>query len=142
MFNRRRFVWKLRCLWKRTMSTMNATENEPFLTGLDVGTTNIKALIFTPDGHVAAQASVPTPTHAPQPGQAHYEPEELWQAVVTVLRQATAQVDARRITSIAMASMGEAGVPLDEHNHPLYPAIAWFDSRTRPQAEWLGQRLG
>src|SRR5512141_1217230 len=117
-------------------------ENEPLLTGLDVGTTNIKALIFTPDGRVVAQASLPTPTHTPQPGQAYYEPEELWQAVVRVLKQATAQVDARRIASIAMASMGEAGVPLDEHNRPMYPAIAWFDSRTKPQAEWLGQQLG
>src|SRR5512141_2682326 len=97
-------------------------ENEPLLTGLDVGTTNIKALIFTPDGRVAAQASVPTPTHSPQPGQAYYEPEELWQAVVSVLRQATAKVETRRIASIAISSMGEAGVPLDEHNRAMYPA--------------------
>ncbi len=118
------------------------TETEPLLAGLDVGTTNIKALIFTPDGRVAAQASVPTPTHIPQPGQAYYEPEELWQAVTTVLRQVTAQVDARRIASAALASMGEAGVPLDDHNRPTYPAIAWFDSRTKPQAAWLSEHLG
>jgi xylulokinase len=116
--------------------------NGPLLTGLDVGTTNIKALIFTPDGQVVSQASLPTPTHRPQPGQAYYEPEELWLAVATALKQATANVDARRIVSIAIASMGEAGVPLDAQNHPLYPAIAWFDSRTQPQADWLDQVLG
>ncbi|MBI5669081.1 MAG: carbohydrate kinase [Chloroflexi bacterium] len=116
--------------------------SEPLLCGLDVGTTNIKALIFTPDGQVAAQASRPTPAHVPQPGHAHYEPEELWQTTVTALRQATAQVDTRRIVSVAVASMGEAGVPLDSDNRALYPAIAWFDPRTQPQAAWLEQHIG
>ncbi len=116
--------------------------NEPLLAGLDVGTTNIKALIFTPDGQVVSQASQPTPTHVPQPGWAYYEPEELWQTVASALHQATSTVDAHRITSVAVASMGEAGVPLDSHNKPLYPAIAWFDPRTIPQAEWLEQHIG
>ncbi len=116
--------------------------SDPLLTGLDVGTTNIKALIFTPDGHPVAQASLPTPAHSPQPGWAYYKPEELWQTTAAALRQATAQVDARRIVSIAVASMGEAGVPLDAANQPLYPAIAWFDARTHPQAAWLDQTIG
>lgn len=115
---------------------------ESLLAGLDVGTTNIKALIFTPDGQVVAQASLPTPTHVPQPGWAYYEPEELWQTVASALRQATSTIDARRIASIAVSSMGEAGVPLDSHNNPLYHAIAWFDPRTIPQAEWLEQHIG
>lgn len=112
------------------------------LCGLDVGTTNIKALIFTPDGQLAAQASLPTPAQVPQPGYAHYEPEELWQTTAAALRQASAQVEARQIVSVAVASMGEAGVPLDSANRALYPAIAWFDPRTQPQAVWLEQTIG
>ncbi len=116
--------------------------SEPLLAGLDVGTTNVKALIFTPDGHPVAQASAPTPVHVPQPGWAYYEPEELWQTTAAVLRQATAQVDARRIASVAVASMGEAGVLLDQHNHALYPAIAWYDTRAQAQSDWLEQTIG
>jgi len=115
---------------------------DPLLIGLDIGTTNIKALVFTPNGTQVASASTPTPTHSPRPGWAYYEPEELWNAAVTVLRQVTEQVEANRIFSIAVASMGEAGVPLDAENNALYPAIAWYDSRTEPQAEWLGKTLG
>ncbi|MBL8155395.1 MAG: carbohydrate kinase [Anaerolineae bacterium] len=118
---------------------MNA---EPLLAGLDVGTTNIKAWIFTPDGQPVAKASRPTPTLTPQPGWAEFEPEAIWQTAAAALREATAQVDARRIASIAVASMGEAGVPLDAHNQPLFNAIAWFDPRTKPQADWLEQILG
>ncbi|MCC7206163.1 MAG: carbohydrate kinase [Anaerolineae bacterium] len=117
----------------------------PLLVGLDVGTTNIKALAFTPDGQVMAQASHPTPSYSPQPGYVEYDPDGVWQTIVAALRSVTDQLgpdNARRIASVAAASMGEAAVPLDAHDTPLFPAIAWFDPRTRPQAEWLEKILG
>jgi xylulokinase len=117
--------------------------NEPLLAGIDVGTTNIKAVVFDPTGKAVAAASVPTPIHYPQPGWAYYAPDELWHATVTVLREATKQLDdTRRIVSVAVASAGEAAVPLDRHGQPTYDAIAWFDQRTQPQVEWLSHTIG
>jgi len=117
--------------------------SDPLLAGVDVGTTNIKAIIFEPGGQIVAEASTPTPLHYPQPGWAYYNPDEIWQAVVTVLRQATGQLaDPSRIASVAVASVGEAGVPLDAQGQPTYYAIAWFDSRTQPQATWLAETIG
>ena len=34
-----------------------------YLIGMDLGTTNIKGLVFTTDGRIVASASRPTPTH-------------------------------------------------------------------------------
>ncbi|MEW5961765.1 MAG: FGGY family carbohydrate kinase, partial [Chloroflexota bacterium] len=117
--------------------------HNPLLAGVDVGTTNIKAVIFEPDGRAAAEASLATPLHYPQPGWAYYDPEELWQAVVAVLRQATAKLDdAGRIAGIAVASVGETGIPLDAQDRPTYDAIAWFDRRTQPQVELLDRLIG
>jgi len=117
--------------------------NEPLLAGVDIGTTNIKAVIFEPDGQMVAEASTPTIIHYPQPGWAYYDPEEMWQSVVKVLRQATGQlVDPGRIAGVAVASVGEAGVPLDGTGQPTYDAIAWFDQRTQPQVEWLAANIG
>jgi len=117
--------------------------SEPLLVGVDVGTTNVKAIVFEPDGRAVAEASVPTPTRHPRPAWAYYDPEELWQSTVGVLRRATGQVDdPGRIASVAVASMGETAVPLDAHDQPTYHAIAWFDQRTRPQAEWLARTIG
>lgn len=117
--------------------------NNPLLAGLDVGTTNIKAVIFEPDGRAVAQASLSTPIHYPQPGWAYYDPEELWQASATVLRRATAGLDQpERIAGLAVASVGEAGVPLDRQGRPTYEAIAWFDRRTQPQVEELARTVG
>jgi xylulokinase len=115
----------------------------PLLLGLDIGTTNLKAILFDLQGQMVAGASNRTPTHYPRPGWAHYEPEELWQATVATVRQVTAQVDdPHRIVGLAVASFAETGVMLDAHGQPVGPAIAWFDNRTAAQAAWLEQTVG
>jgi xylulokinase len=115
----------------------------PLLLGLDIGTTNIKAVVFDGAGRPLAQASVRTPTHYPQPGWAYYEPDEIWQATVTALRRVTGQIERPgQIAGLAVASFAETGVTLDAHNQPTGPAIAWFDSRTAAQAAWLEQTIG
>lgn len=117
--------------------------DRPLLVGLDMGSTNVKAVVYEPNGRAVAMASVPAITHYPRPTWAYYKPDELWSLACTVLKDATAQVDdPRRIAGIAVASMGEAGIPLDRNGDPVYDAIAWFDRRTIAQAERLKQRIG
>ena len=101
---------------------------EPLLVGADVGTTNIKVVAFDRSGQSVAHASTPTPTHYPRPGWAYYDPGELWGSFVMALRRVTDGLDdPRRIASIAVASMGEAAVPLDADGRPTHNIIAWFD---------------
>ena len=115
----------------------------PLLVGVDVGTTNIKALVFEPDGGIVGQASVSTPTHYPQPNWAYYDPDELWGATVSALKGATAQLsNPQHIVSIGISSFGETSVFLDAHDQPTYHAIAWFDQRTQPQMAWLEAQIG
>ena len=116
---------------------------DALLVGIDFGTSYIKAIAFTVDGQIAAKASVPTPTMYPQPGWAYYEPAAMWGQTVSALRQMTDQIDdPHRIVSVAVASVGETGVPLDANGEPTYDAIAWFDNRTQTQAERLRRNLG
>lgn len=113
------------------------------LLGLDVGTTSIKAVVYQPDGIAVAAASRPTPTHVPRPGWAFYRPDELWQTVVAAIRGALADVpNPEEIASVAVASVGESGVLVDATGAATTDSIAWFDSRTRPQATWLAERIG
>lgn len=115
------------------------------LVGVDVGTTNVKAVIYEPTGKAVAGASVPTLTHHPRPGAAHYVASELWSQVVTALRDALGQLEAKQVAEIrgvAVTSMGESGVPLDAAGEPTFDVIAWFDTRSAPQADALGQRFG
>jgi xylulokinase len=115
----------------------------PLLVGIDFGTTNLKAIVFDAAGSVVAGASLPTPWHYPRPGWAYCDPEEMWQTTANAIRNAVAQVERpERIVSVAVASIGETGVPLDAHGRPTYDAIGWFDARTKPQAEWLDRQVG
>ncbi len=114
-----------------------------YLVGVDFGTTNIKAIVFDTHGAVLARATTPTPTHIPSPGRAYYEPDEMWQSTVDVLRQVTSQLEApQQIASIAFSSFGETAVPLDADGKPTHHAIAWFDPRAKPQAAMLDEVVG
>jgi xylulokinase len=113
------------------------------LLGLDVGTTGVKAVVYRTDGTAVGVASQPTPTHYPRPGWAYYRPEEIWQTVVAVIRGALADLpDPGQIAGVAVAAVGEAGVLLDAAGEATVDSIAWFDTRTRPQAEWLAEHIG
>lgn len=118
-------------------------ESNPLIAGLDVGTTNVKALIAEPNGHVLATASVPTPTNHPQPGWAHYEPEDIWSSACQALRQATSKVpEPDRIAGIAVASIGETAFPVNQAGQTTFPGIAWYDTRARTQCDWLVEHIG
>ena len=114
------------------------------LLGLDVGTSNIKAVAFdAAAGQVVALAAAPTPVSHPRPEWTEFDPAGLWQSTCRCLQQALAALPADyRVAAIAVASMGEAGVPLDGTGRPLYPMIAWHDPRSEPQAEELRRRIG
>jgi xylulokinase len=114
-----------------------------FLAGIDIGTTNIKALVFDQHGRELASSSRPTPTHYPQPRWAYHKPHEIWECTKDVLGEVTSKIgETRRIAGIAVTSMGESGVPLDKDGKATSDIIAWFDGRTASQAEWLEEKIG
>jgi xylulokinase len=115
-----------------------------YLVGIDVGTTNTKAVIFDAEtGQVHAVGSSRTITRHPKVEWNEFEADELWHAVVQSLHQAIERCDyPERIRAISVASMGEAGFPLDAQGNILYPAIAWYDLRSTAQAQWWSDTLG
>ena len=117
--------------------------NDTLLLGVDAGSSRVRALVFNLKGEVVAEGSRTPPLHAPQTGWVEMKAADLWQACLLSIQAAVQQVpNPKHIRALAVASVGEAGVPLDEHGEPLYPFIAWYDARTKPQAAWLNQTLG
>ncbi|MGE5593148.1 MAG: FGGY-family carbohydrate kinase [Betaproteobacteria bacterium] len=132
---------------------------KPHLLGIDVGTTHIKAVVFDEAGVEAARCVAGTPSVPGEgPGQVVWDPEAILETVVSVTRGAMEMLAARagapraglgpavrpgpEIAGVAVASVGESGVPLDREGRPLYPIIAWFDPRTAPQAAWWAKEIG
>jgi xylulokinase len=116
---------------------------EAYLIGLDLGTTNCKGLACDETGRVVHIASRPAPLRQTEDGRAEYDPEALWGAAAAVLREAAGALPRpAALRAIAVTGVGEAGVPCGEDGTPLYPVIAWFDTRSAPQAEALEARMG
>lgn len=111
-----------------------------YLIGIDLGTTSIKCVLLdTTRGHIVATSSRPTPVQHPQPQWSEHDPEALWQATAANLRDINAT--GLPIAGLAISSMAEPGLPLDEANRPLAPIIAWYDRRSEAQAAWIEQQV-
>lgn len=109
------------------------------LLGLDVGTTNVKAVLATPEGGVVAEAQTSYPTHFPKPGWAEQDPESWWRAAVRVTREVLAHpaVHPEAVAGIGVSAQGCAVTLLTRNGEALRPAIIWMDSRAEPQSEHL-----
>lgn len=110
---------------------MNHQEKTALL-GLDVGTTTAKAVLFDETGtELARAASKPYPNHTPHPGWVEQDPEEIWQAVLNVLRGVMSQAGENvRVTALCMAAQSGSLLPADDNGEPVYPLITWMDGRT------------
>jgi xylulokinase len=114
---------------------------DELLLGIDVGTTNVKAALVTPDGQVVAQAQASYPTARPRPGWAEQSPEDWWDGVVTATRAALGQAEpGAHVAAIGVSGQGCAVTLVDSAGTVIRPALIWMDSRSEPQCEELRQR--
>ncbi len=110
----------------------------PLILGIDAGTSRVRALVFTMAGEVISEGSRPAPTRRPKLGWAEQDAEAIWLACRHAIRTAIGGIDRPcRIRGLAIASVGEAFVPLDRAGESTFPVIAWYDERPTPQLRSL-----
>ena len=109
------------------------------LLGIDIGTTNVKAVLSTPEGWIIAQAQTDYPTHHPKPGWAEQDPSDWWQGTIAVTRAVLAGAPARpeQVVGIGVSGQGCAVTLIDEGGDVLRPAVIWMDARSEAQCELL-----
>jgi|CZCA01.1.fsa_nt_gi xylulokinase len=123
-----------------------------YMIGIDVGTTHIKAVIFNEWGTEISKSVVGTPSMTDSKYGQVWDPEAMWTTVTDATRSALTalsqgvslenRVRDSEIVGVAVASVGESGVPLDCQGQALYPIIPWFDTRTFQQAQWWAREIG
>ncbi len=117
-----------------------------YLVGIDLGSTNLKAIVYDLSGKMVAGANRPTQRFNPYPDHpqwAIWKPEQIWGGVSEALREAVAQLDdPSAIRGVAVTGMGMDGVPLAEDGDCLYPFISWHCPRTEPQQQWWLDEIG
>lgn len=116
---------------------------KPLLVGLDLGTSALKAGLFTPDGQRLALERHPYPLYTPHTGWAEQEPADWWAAAVRGLRglAAAAQAAGGEIVAIGLAGQCPGHVLLGPGGDALGRAIIWRDQRAAAEAAWLAEHL-
>jgi sugar (pentulose or hexulose) kinase len=112
------------------------------LLGLDLGTTNIKALVTDRDGRALGQGSCAVELFRSSNGGVEQDVEEIWRATLAAIQQAVVSIDAAQIRAVGVSSQGGALQFLGPDDQPRCRVISWLDQRGRPFDEELTRELG
>jgi xylulokinase len=119
--------------------------------GVDLGTTNVKAVAVDDDGRVAATGCAPVERFATPDGGIEQDIEQIWTAACAAIRQAAAGPHATAIRALGVSSQGGAMQLLDAAQKPVGRVTSWLDGRGRSfdlrfteelGADLLSRRIG
>lgn len=101
---------------------------------LDVGTTGVKALIFSADGELINKSYKRIAKAIAPGGIVEQDPNEILHSSIEVIRQALehALINGITLSSIGITNQRETTIIWDSKTGiPVHPAIVWEDSRTK-----------
>lgn len=110
---------------------------EKIAIGVDIGTTQTKAVAFSEDGRVQTSSYVRYPLIQEIEGMAEQDVEEIFQAVLTCIKQVVAKVQPLEISIISFSTAMHGLIVMDNENQPLTRVITWADNRAEKYAEAL-----
>ena len=116
-----------------------------YLLGMDLGTTNAKAVLFNTQGVALASASVGYPLRFPGPNMVEQSAGDWWTAAVQILRQVTDQVGGEvvaGIRGISISSQLPSLLPLDRDGNVLRDALIWMDKRSHHELDEILEVIG
>ena len=112
--------------------------------GIDIGTTNIKSVLFKPGAILVAQAVREYKTSFLHPSWAQQNADDWWNTVVETIRKVLADsgVDSAEIAAVAISCQAPTMLPVDKTGKPLSDALIWMDRRSDAQCERLSEKIG
>lgn len=109
--------------------------------GLDIGTTSIKAAVFSGNGERLALRSVDYILDTDSTtGYIEFEPEKYVEMCKQVIDELTAECG--KIESLSVDTQGETLILTDENGVAVCPAIVWLDNRAVKEADEIKSHFG
>ncbi len=109
--------------------------------GLDIGTTSIKAAVFTSDGTRLALRSVDyTLDTDPSTGYIEFDAEKYVKMCKDVISDL--EKECGKIEALSIDTQGETLIFTDDNGRPVYPAIVWLDNRAYEEADAIKEKFG
>jgi len=111
--------------------------------GIDIGTSEVKALLLAPDQRVVGTAGAALAVSRPQPGHSEQDPAQWWAATQSALDglRAAHPVEYAATEAIGLSGQMHGAVLLDAQDRVLRPAILWNDTRSAEECSALMREL-
>ena len=111
--------------------------------GLDMGTTGVKAAVFSPDGAMTGSGLAEYALETPAPDIVELEPEQYWVSAKKAIAEAIAEagIEAGQIRSVAVTGQAETLIFTDTAGNPVRKAIVWLDNRAHDEAAELEKQF-
>jgi gluconokinase len=109
-----------------------------YVIGVDIGTSNTKAIAFSTEGDVLGSADISYTARSDQPGWHELDPHELFAAVIAVLKELSQKVSfAEGLRGISFSCAMHSLIAVDSEGRPMTPAMTWADLRSQAYATVL-----
>ncbi len=104
--------------------------------GLDIGTTGVKAAVFTPAGKMIGKGLTEYTLETPTPDIVELEVDIYWRSANSAISEAIgeAKISPTEIRSLAITGQAETLIVVDAAGKPLRKAIVWLDNRAAAEA--------
>lgn len=112
-------------------------ERTNYMIGVDIGTTSTKAVLFKKNGEAVYKSDVGYPLHSPNVAVAEQDPEEIFQAVITTIKDCVAKAGDGTIHFISFSAAMHSVIAIDENDQALTKCITWADNRSAKWADLI-----
>src|SRR5213593_1407294 len=111
-----------------------------YVASIDQGTTSTRCILFDAASNAVASAQREHRQIFPRPGWVEHDPLEIWDRTQAVVKEtlSAAAVRPGEVAAVGVTNQRETTVIWDSQaGRPLYNAIVWQDTRTKPTCEAL-----
>jgi gluconokinase len=110
---------------------------------VDIGTSHVKAMLYSNRSGIIGEESEHYETYYPGPDLVEQDPDEIFAATLQVIRRLveSSKVAAKDITTLVFAGIVQSLIAVDKNGNALSRALNWADRRSMAQNSHLKTRM-
>jgi xylulokinase len=115
----------------------------PYLLGLDLGISSLKAALFTAEGQLVHVEQDEYMIY-PEGDRVEVDPQVYWTPMARAIRHLLERWGGppEAIAAVSVSSHAETVIPMTADGQPARKALVWMDNRSQPEADELLAQMG
>ena len=110
---------------------MNLILDKKYIAGIDIGTTNIKGVLYSSEGELISSGDKNYDSYSPKENYHEQNPDDWVNGFIEVLDKLLINNKIKKnLAALSFSTQGGTVVPVDLNFNPLHRAITWLDRRS------------